>query len=347
MGFSIEVLNSVRANASDEYQNRIPEATQQNLLSIGQAFKTYTPLYNEFCSALLNKIGKTIIEQNMSKNRLAKFKAAGIHDPKDVEEIFIEQIKAEGSYDPTGANPLGRREGPDVQVVYHRQNRQDKYVISLGDLDFLRVFRNEGTLDAFLKGRLQAVYSAAEKDEWLCMKNLIATFGVEYDELGDQLNTPKYCEYEVPVITNDNAESAAKRFVKTLRKACLDVQFDSTEFNAAGVEIHTDPSHMTLLINKDVLAEVDVEVLAKAMNMGKTDIQVSIIPMDDFGDNKSGDMADTYGLLIDNNWFRVYDTLFHMEPQRNADGLFTNYFLHVHQILSASPFKTAIRLKAV
>jgi len=87
-----------------------------------------------------------------------------------------------------------------------------------------------------------------------------------------------------------------------------------------------------------VISEVDVEVLAKAFNMGKTNIQVEIIPMDDFGT-----LTDTYAIMMDESMFRVYDTLSHFEPQRNAQGLFTNYFYHVHQILSLSTFKNAVR----
>ena len=125
MANSIEILNNIRANASDEYAERIPVATQQNILTIGQAFKTYTLLYNEFCTALVNKIGKTILEQKMFKNRLARFKSGEIVDQQDVEEIFVSMIKAEGSYDKDGTNPLGRRAPADAKVIYHRQNRQD------------------------------------------------------------------------------------------------------------------------------------------------------------------------------------------------------------------------------
>ena len=82
-----------------------------------------------------------------------------------------------------------------------------------------------------------------------------------------------------------------------------------------------------------------MEVLAKSFNMGKTDIQVEIIAMDDFGT-----LGNTMGMLVDKDWFRVWDTLSKMEPQRNAQGLFTNYFYHVHQILSVSSFKNAVRI---
>lgn len=329
MGYSVSVLNNIRANASDEYQSRIPEATQQNIATIGNALQTYTNLYNEFCAALVNKIGKTILETKLFENKLARFKSGNITTAQDVEEIFIEMSKAEGSYDKTGPNPLGRRNPPDVKVLYHRQNRQDYYAISIGDIDFIRVFRSEATLDSFISGLINSVYSGANYDEWLAMKNLLATYETYFD-------------YEVPAITGTGAAEAAKTFVKSLRKAVNDLSFPSTEYNAAGVKTWSNAGDLVLLVNKDVIAEVDVEVLAKAFNMGKTDIQTEVIVMDDFGE-----LADTYGLLVDKDWFRVWDTLSHMEPQRNAQGLFTNYFYHVHQILSASKFKNAVRFKAV
>ena len=330
MGFSISVLNNIRANASEEYQARIPEATQENIASIGYALQTYTPLYNEFSTALLCKIGKTMLETKMFKNRLARFKTGTILTQQDVEEIFVEMAKSEGAYDPDGKNPLGRRTTTQDKVAYHRQNRRDKYVVSIGDLDFVRVFRSEATLDAYITAKINALYSGANKDEFLVMVNLLATFD-------------GYFDYEVPVIAGATAGDSAKAFVKTLRKAVMDCTLDSsTQFNKAGVETWAEKKNLVLLVNKDVLAEVDVEVLAKAFNMGKTDIEVSIIPMPHFGS-----MTDCYGLLVDKDFFRVWDTLSHMEPQRNADGLFTNYFYHVHQIVSCSPFKTAIKLKAV
>lgn len=326
MGFSISVLNNIRDNASQEYKNRIPVATQENIATIGYALQTYVPLYNEFSTALLCKIGKTLLESKLFQNRLARFKSGTIVNQQDVEEIFIEMAKAEGKFDPQGQNPLGRRATQQDHVVYHRLNRQDYYVVSLGDLDFVRVFRSEATLDSYITRKINAIYSGANKDEFLVMVNLLAT----YDG---------YFDYEVPVMAGDNAHESAKAFAKTLRKAVLDVTLDSsTSYNKAKVETWANPEDLVLLVNKDVLAEVDVEVLAKAINPEKTDIPVTIIPMPHFGT-----MTGVYGLLVDKDWFRVWDTLSHMEPQRNAQGLFTNYFYHVHQIVSCSPFKTALK----
>lgn len=328
MAYSIEILNNIRANASEEYEARIPAATRENIATIGQAFETYTLLYNEFCNALVNKIGKTILETKMFKNKLARFKSGSITGASDVEEIFVEMAKAEGAYDPQGKNPLGRRKPADVKVIFHRKNRQDKYVMTIGDIDFRRVFRSVDTLDAFIRGQINSIYSADEYDEWCAMKNVLATYN-------------KYFDYNVPSITKaGDAKKFSTAFVKTLRKAVQDVGFASTAYNAAGVKTWTNPENLVLLVNKDVLVEVDVEQLATAFHSSETDMKVvpTIISMDDFGS-----LENTYGMLIDKDFFRVYDTLSHMEPQRNADGLFTNYFYHHHQILSASTFKTAVR----
>lgn len=327
MGYSVDILNNIRLNASEEYQNRIPEATQTNITTIGQAFQTYSLLYNEFCEALINKIGKTLINKKMYKNKLARFKQ-GLVSPHDIEEIFIEMAKAEGSYDKDGKNPLGRREALDVKVIYHRENRKDYYAISIGDIDFIRVFRSEATLDTFIKGQINAVYSADEYDEYQAMKNVLATY-------------KDYFDYDV---TAGTGETFAKSFVKTLRKAVLDMGEPSKEYNSAGVLTWCDPSELVLFVHKDVVVECDVEMLAKAFHQSNTDMKVvpTIVVMDNFGD-----LTDTYALLVDKDFFRIYDTLVHMEPQRNAQGLFTNYFYHHHQILSASTFKNAVKIKKV
>lgn len=334
MSVAIQITNSIRNNASPEYQNRIPEATQQNFSSIGNALQSYSVLKNEFCDALVNKIGKTKIEQKLFQNKLAKYKSGTVLTGQDVEEIWISMAKAEGAYDPEGKNPLGRREYPDVKSIYHRMNRRDKYVISIGDLDFMRAFKSEASFETFVKGMINSVYSGAEYDEWLAMKNLIATY-------------PGYATCTVPAL--DGSEDNVKQFVKVTKKLARDLTFATTDYNSAGVRTWSKPGEMVLLINKDVMSEVEVELYRTAFNKSDVELPFSVEIMDDFGalcadETNYGDSSINlpYAILVDKDWFRVYDVLSHMEPQRNADGLFTNYFYHVHQILSASTFKNAV-----
>lgn len=341
MPYSIDVLNTIRSNASTDYQDRIPEATRNNFAQIGQALETYTPLYNEFCAALLNRIGLTLFEQATFENKLKHFKLGEMTSAQDVQEIFVSMAQAEGAYDPAGPNPLGRRDPAEVDVTYHRQNRRDKYVMSIGDLDFRRNFTSPAALDAFLSAQLNSIYTADEYDEWVMFKHLLATFGYQTKTGGKK----GYFEYDVPLIDGANNAEACKTFVKTLKKAVQDQTFMSDQFNAAGVKRRTSPDNFALLLHKDVLPEISVELLMSAFNQEHADIKPPIIVMDDFDElTKDASGNPTYGLLVDKDFPRIWDTVIRSEQIRNPDGLFTNTFYHHHQILSLSPFKNAVRL---
>lgn len=340
MSYSIDILNKIRSEASQEYQTRIPEATRENIVSIGQAFASYLPLYNEFCAALINRIGLTLFETATYENKLKAFKRGELTTGQDVQEIFVGMAKAEGMYDPEGKNPLGRRTYSNVDVIYHRLNRQDKYAISIGDLDFRRNFSSPAALDTFISAQLNSVYTADEYDEWLLFKHLLATYS--FTPVDGTATT--YFEYEVPLLDGANNAAACKSFVKTLKKSVQDQSFMSDKFNAAGKLKKVAPGNFVLLTHKDLLPELDVEVLMGAFNAEKASIKPEIITMDDFDTlttDKAG--APTYALLLEKDFFRIWDTLIHSESIRNPDGLFTNYFYHHHQILSLSPFKNAVR----
>lgn len=338
MSYSLDILNQIRAEASTDYQTRIPAATRENLASIGQAFATYAPLFNEFKEALINRIGLTMIESASFENKLKGLKLGTITSGQDVQEIFVGMAKAEGVYDPEGKNPLGRRVHSDVNVVYHRQNRRDQYAISLGDLDFRRNFTSPETLDAFIAAQLNSVYVGDEYDEWTMFKHLLATYA--FTPVGGSKTS--YFEYEVPALLGTNNAEACKTFVKTLKKAVQDMSFMSTKFNAAGVP--TRSKAFKLFIHKDMLPEISVEVLMSAFHKDEANITPEIITFDDFDELTSTTNGKTYALLVDADFARIWDTLFTTETIRNPQGLFTNYFVHHHQIQSLSPFKNAVRL---
>ena len=319
---SVETLNAIRNAASAEYAARVPLATRTNIATVGNAILSYAPTTNEFTSILIDKIAMTIISSRMATNPLKIFKKGELPFGSTIEEIFTEMATAEGAYDPTGANPLGRRLS-DIKVMYHSENREDKYVKSISDTQLHKAFFNAEGVQQLLADIVNSIYSGAEYDEFLLMKRLLADY---------ELN---YINYEVTEVTH---ETSARAFIKTVRKAVMDLRFMSTAYNKAGVKTYTPVEDLALIINKDVMAHIDVDVLAKAFNIGKTDFEPTIVVVDDFSD-----MQDTYAVLIDKDFFMVYDTLKKTTQQYNADGDFTNHFFHIHQILSTSQFKNAVR----
>ena len=53
-------------------------------------------------------------------------------------------------------------------------------------------------------------------------------------------------------------------------------------------------------------------------------------------------MKDVKGVLLDEEWFQVYDNLFEFDETRVGSGLYWNYWLHVWKTISYSPFANAI-----
>ena len=71
-----KILNTIRANASSDYQERVPIATQNNIAEVGNAITNYEPTRNEFLNALINRIGMVIIQSRLYENPLREFKKA-------------------------------------------------------------------------------------------------------------------------------------------------------------------------------------------------------------------------------------------------------------------------------
>lgn len=340
MSISVEVLNTIRNNADAEYQARVPEATKNNIAEIGRVFSAYDVVYNTFINSLIHKIGKTFVETASFNNKLKRFKSGQILTEQDVEEIFVEAFRpAEGAYDPEGGmgeggiHPLKRRTYQDVKVYYHRMNRQDMYTITINKIDVIRAFRSETALNAFITAQFNSMYTGAEYDEWLHMKKL----------LGEAIANGDFKDYLVAKIDDTSSDAtvqkACKGFIRTVKKAIADISYPSTEYNPAKVKTSSKKEDLVLFINKDIPPHLDVDLYSSIFGPGYADLNIEIIEVDNFGEDNTG----TYALLVDKEWFKVWDTLNEIKQMENGQGLYITYFLHIWQIMSYSKFKNAVR----
>ena len=88
------LLNAIRNDASISYQERVPQATQDNIKEYGSAVLSFSATTNEFLDALVNRIGKVIITSRLYKNPLAMFKKGMLDYGESIEEIFVSLAKA-------------------------------------------------------------------------------------------------------------------------------------------------------------------------------------------------------------------------------------------------------------
>ena len=134
MADMVTLLNTIRDNASQIYQERIPEATRTNIDSIQSAMigDDNIMVANEFMSTLLNKLVKSVVHTKLFENPLKTLKKGKKPLGDTIEEIYNNFLKGE-AYDPTGVNLLNRKL-PDTKTVFHRMNSQLKYKITIRTL---------------------------------------------------------------------------------------------------------------------------------------------------------------------------------------------------------------------
>lgn len=334
------ILNTIRANNSQMYQDRVPELTQSNLEAVGNSIMSYEAVTNEFLSALVNRIAFTHVSNRRYKNPLSILKKGGKPFGTDIEEIFTNPVKAE-TFNGSNTDNMLKVTPPDVKTIFHRMNRKDKYPVSISTPQLQKAFTSFGEMEKFITSIITAMYSGDEMDEYLLMRNLIS--GAVAD------GKVKILEVDY---TGD--EQTSKDLIKLLKTLSANFTFQSKEYNGYNVLNESGISaksitpcvtwvpkeNQVILIRADVDANTDVEVLAKAFNMDKTDFLKRKIVVDSFGD------ADTLCFLTDENAFQVYDDLYTVRSFDNGSNLTTNYWLHHWQTLSLSLFANGVAIKA-
>lgn len=320
-----DIINAIRNSSSDSFTNYVPLANAENVVQVGQGILINQTIQNEFISSLVDRIGLVVVRTVLLKNPLKKFKKGAMTLGRTIEEIFVDIVKAK-KYDPFAAeSTVFARSIPNVKTLFHERNRQDFYDQTIQDESLKTAFTSWDNLGSFISGIINAIYNSAEVDEFEYMKLLIDNY------------YSKGLFTIIPVVA-PNTETAAKEFVKKVRATVgrMTLTNGSRDYNSLAVRTKSDISDLHLIIDADLQAEIDVDVLAKAFNMDKTDFVANVTIIDNF--SSTGLEA----VLIDKEFFMVFDNLMKLETIRNPKGLYWNYFFHVWQTLSVSRFANAV-----
>ena len=326
MANGVNVLNVIRQNATAVYQDRIPEATAENLHEVGDAILTYEAQANEFVNALVNRIGLVILNNRMATNPLAALKKGRLAVGETIEEIYIDVIKAQ-TYDPRAAqDTLFKRHLPNVSSVFHSVDSQLNYPLTISNEQLRKAFLSYDSLDRFIAGLVDSMYKSATLDEFIQMKQLIS----EWNE-----NSRFIVE---PITAVTDAASACEAMIKI--KAVSDgMTIFNNQMNYAGVWTSTPKDEQYLITTPDFNARMDVDVLAAAFHMDKAEFAGHVIVVDNIGDLGDDGIE---AILVDKNWYQVYDYLRTFKTAYNGEGLYWNYFYHVWMVYSLSPFANAV-----
>lgn len=328
-----QILNSIRAsivNQGDmklDYENRIPEATKDNLKEVGKALLEYKPAMNEFLNELVNKIGMTYVRRKMYRNKLAFLKRGMLEYGDTIEEIFVDIAKAK-HYTPVPADDnlcdVWEVNKPKIVSAFHKVNREDMYTVTINEAMLKRAFSGYANFDSFIAGIFDSIYKADEYDEYVLFKHLI----------GETVKNSYLVNVTLPV---DRATS--EEFSVKMRANGLALEYLSRDYNQLGVATNTPLSEQILILKSSVVPVIDVLQLANNfnLNLGQP-ISGRIIVIDDFGINND----DIIGCIIDKDFSMIWDTVYRTESIYNPRHMYWNYFLHHHQLIASSPFANCI-----
>lgn len=345
---TIDILNVIRQNASTQYQSNVPEIAQAlDIPKVGEVLFGYPALANEFINALVNRIALVRVNSATFNNPYAILKKGYLEFGETVEEIFVNIAKAVHFDVEKAPAREFKRTVPDVKSAFHVMNWRVMYPVSIQQEDLKRAFLNlDGVTDLIAK-IVESVYTAAEYDEFLLFKYLL----IKSVTAGKMK----------PVSVGDgtNLKTAATAFRGTSNM----LPFLSSKYNEAGVKTTTPKSRQVIFMDALYNASYDVEVLASAFNMDKADFMGRLFLIDNWTefDNERFEviraesdgleevtatelalMEDVKAIMLDEEWFQIYDNLNTMEETKVSSGLYWNYFYHVWKTISVSPFSNAI-----
>lgn len=347
-----DILNVIRNNASVDYRNYVPKADANDVESvrtIGAIIMDYPALQNEFLNALVNRIGRVMLTSKMYSNPIAFFKKGVLEYGESIEEIFVNIAKVQEFNPEIAEQEVFKRVVPDVRAAFHIMNYQKFYKATVTQEQLKQAFLSWDGVTDLIARIVDSMYTGANYDEFLVMKYLLARHILD----------GRVYPVTVPTVNAENA----KAIVTTVKGVSNKLTFMNSEYNPAAVRTFTEKTDQYMIVNSVFDATMDVNVLASAFNMDKAEFLGHRVLIDGFGDLDVARLGEIFAgdptynepsqgeltalnaipaVIVDKDWFMVFDMLTQFTEQYNGQGLYWNYFYHVWKTFSVSPFANSV-----
>ena len=342
----VTALNKMREMSVSEgsiYHQYVPVIT--DLTSIGE-FGTpileYTDVRNEFMTKLVKRIVETQIEGKVFNNKLAQLEGEQVPLGYSIQDIYVNPAKGRKFNVEDFAGLLQKYEA-DVKQQFLTVNMDMQYPVTITRAKLKNAFTSWGALESFITGITNSLYSGANIDQYNFTKYLISN---AYRN-GHTINE---------VITAPTTEATAKAFVKTARAIALNFAEASSDYNAwakvntddtKALVTWTEPEDIVFVLRNDVIAELDVDVLASAFNIGKAELMGRIIGVRNFdmysdAGVKVFDGSAILGMMCDRKWFKIKSQDLELDSFYNANNRTWQYYYNVVKMYNYSLFANAV-----
>lgn len=344
---TIDILNVIRQNASLAYQSSVPAVqTANDIPVVGEVIYGTPAFANEFINALVNRIALVRVNSATFNNPYASVKKGLLEFGETVEEIFVNIAKVRDFSAEKAPQRELARSMPDVRSAFHVMNWNVQYPVTIQDEDLRLAFTSMDGVQNLIAKIVDSVYTAAEYDDFLLVKYMLIK---------------AIAHGEVKPVAVDT--SAIKNAAVAFRGTSNMLTFMKSDYNEAGVQNTTPKERQLIFLDAMYDAQFDVDVLASAFNMDKAEYMGRRHLIDDWTtfDNErfeyirsqsdgieevtSAELAlleDVVGVLVDEEWFQIYDNLRRFTENYVGSGMYWNYWYNVRETISHSPFHNAV-----
>lgn len=345
---TIDILNVIRQNASYDYQQNVPEvATVNDIPKVGEIIYGTPAFANQFINALVNRIAIVRVQSATFNNPYSILKKGYLEYGETVEDIFVSIAKAVDFNAEKAPKREFQRTIPDVRSAFHTMNWRVMYPVTIQDEDLRQAFLSIDGVQNLIAKIVDAVYTGAEYDEFLLFKYLLIK-AISHGKM-----------FPTSIGAGADLSEAAVQFRGTSNL----LPFMSNDYNEAAVKTNTPKDRQVIFMDAMFNAQFDVNVLASAFNMDKADFMGRLFLIDNWTnfDNERFDiiransdgieevtteelalLANVKAVILDENWFQVYDNNNKFTEKYVASGLYWNYFYHTWKTVSNSPFANAV-----
>lgn len=345
---TLDILNVIRQNASYDYQQNVPKVTKAtDILKVGEVICGTPAFANQFINALVNRIAMVRVKSATFNNPYARLKKGYLAYGENVEDIFVNIAKVVEYTPEKGSEREHKRTLPDVKSAFHVMNWRVMYPVTIQDDDLQLAFLSIDGVENLIAKIVDSVYTAAEYDEFLLFKYLLIK-AISHGKM-----------YPVSIGDGTKLSDSAVQF----RGISNMLTFMKSEYNESNVKTTTPRDRQSIFLDSMFEAKFDVDVLANAFNMDRATYLGKRELIDDWTtfDNDRFEviransdgieevttaelklMNDVVGVIIDDEWFQVYDNNNKFTEKYVASGLYWNYFYHVWKTISSSPFANAV-----
>ena len=335
-------LNAIREISTEIYHQYVPIIDDDTAISqFADPIINNKVVQNEFISSLIQRIVYTQFEIKYFRNPLQVLEGDQIPLGYQGQEIFVNPAKGR-KFNPDDFAGLLAKYESDVKVQYMALNMDVQYPVTILRQSLKKAFVSWTDLETFIDQLSNSLYNGAYIDEFRFTKNIVSSAYKGNKAIIEQITAP-------------TTEALAKEFITKARALFLNFQTPSSNYNAWNkmggygrpIVTFTAPEDIIFIIKNDLRAYLDVNVLASAFNMDKTDLLGNIITVDNFDvfdddGNKIYDGSNIIGLIADKRWFRIKRQDMFLDTFYNPNNRTWQYYLNLIKMYNFSLFANGV-----